>query len=71
MDSNRKTVILSGSLDENFGKAVCARLAPYSKSYQMKLVGMPTWDAITDFNAPAYSKNGNLLYHPVLYQSGR
>ena len=28
MDSNRKTVILVGSLDENFGKAVCAKLAP-------------------------------------------
>ncbi len=54
MDSNRKTVILVGSLDENFGKAVCTKLAPFNKSYQMKLVGMPTWDAIGDFNAPAY-----------------
>ena len=28
MDSNRKTVILVGSLDENLGKAVCAKLTP-------------------------------------------
>jgi hypothetical protein len=56
MDSNRKTVIVVGSLDENFGKSICAKLAPYNKSYQMKLVGTPTWDAIGDFNTPAYSE---------------
>jgi hypothetical protein len=55
MDSNSKTVILVGSMDENFGKAVCAKLAPYSKSYPLKILGMPTWDAISDFNAPAYT----------------
>ena len=46
MDSNSKTVILIGSLDENFGKAICAKLAPFSKSYPMKVLGMPTWDAV-------------------------
>ena len=55
MDSNSKTVILVGSLDENFGRAICAKLAPYSKSFPMKILGMPTWDAIADFNAPAYT----------------
>jgi hypothetical protein len=55
MDSNSKTVILVGSLDENFGKAICAKLGPLSKSYPMKILGMPTWDAINDFNAPAYT----------------
>jgi hypothetical protein len=55
MDSNSKTVILVGSLDENFGKTVCAKLAPLDKSYPMKILGMPTWDAIGDFNAPAYT----------------
>jgi hypothetical protein len=55
MDSNSKTVILIGSLDENFGRAICSKLEPFSKSYPMKILGMPTWDAITDFNAPAYA----------------
>ena len=55
MDSNSKTVILVGSLDENFGRAICSKLDPLSKSYPMKILGMPTWDAITDFNAPAYA----------------
>jgi hypothetical protein len=55
MDSNSKTIILVGSLDENFGRAICSKLEPLSKSYPMKILGMPTWDAITDFNAPAYT----------------
>jgi Periplasmic binding protein len=55
MDSNSKTVILIGSLDENFGRAICSKLEPLSKSYPMKILGMPTWDAITDFNAAAYT----------------
>jgi hypothetical protein len=54
MDSNTKTVVLVGSLDENFGKAICSKLAPLCKSYPTKVLGMPTWDAVTDFNAPAY-----------------
>lgn len=55
IDSNSKTIVLVGSLDENFGKAVCAKLQPFAKSYPMKILGMPTWDAVTDFNAPAYT----------------
>src|ERR1700722_9028350 len=55
LDSNVKTVILVGSLDENFGKSVSAKLAPLSKSYPMKVIGMPTWDAVNDFNTPAYA----------------
>jgi hypothetical protein len=55
MDSNSRTVILVGSLDENFGKSICARLAPLYKSYPMKIIGMPTWDAVSDFNTPAYT----------------
>jgi hypothetical protein len=55
LDSNSKTVILVGSLDENIGKAVCAQLATLNRTYPMKIIGMPTWDAVSDFNAPAYA----------------
>jgi hypothetical protein len=55
LDSNAKNVFLIGSLDENFGKELCARLSPLCKTYPMKILGMPTWDAISDFNAPAYA----------------
>jgi hypothetical protein len=68
MDSNSKTVVLIGSLDENFGKAICAKLAPLAKSYPMKILGMPTWDAITDFNAPAYT-DLEIYYTTPFYQN--
>jgi hypothetical protein len=55
LDSNTKTVVIAGSLDENFGKALCAKLAPVSKTYPMKVIGMPTWDAINDLNSPIYT----------------
>jgi hypothetical protein len=55
MDSNSKTVVLVGSLDENFGKSICSRLQPYCKTYPLKILGMPTWDAVSDFNTPAYA----------------
>ena len=55
MDSNLKTIVLVGSLDENFAKVICAKLQPYSKSYPMKILGMPTWDAVADFNSPAFT----------------
>ena len=68
MDSNSKTVILIGSLDENFGRAICSKLEPFSKSYPMKILGMPTWDAITDFNAPAYT-DLEIYYTTPFYQN--
>jgi hypothetical protein len=55
LDSNVKSIFLFGSLDENFGKTLCMKLALLNKSYPMKIIGMPTWDAINDFNQPAYA----------------
>ncbi len=54
LDSNTKTIVLVGSLDENFGKQVCTQLASLNKTYTTKILGMPTWDAI-DFSDPAFS----------------
>jgi hypothetical protein len=68
MDSNSKTIVLVGSLDDNFGKTVCSKLGPYGKSYPMKIIGMPTWDAITDFNAPAYA-DLEIYYTTPFYQN--
>jgi hypothetical protein len=54
LDSNAKTIVLVGSLDENFGRHVCAGLASLNKTYSTKIFGMPTWDAI-DFTDPLYT----------------
>ncbi len=54
LDSNTKTIVLVGSLDENFGKTVCTQLASLNKTYATKILGMPTWDAI-DFSDAVYA----------------
>ncbi|HMH21185.1 MAG TPA: ABC transporter substrate-binding protein [Puia sp.] len=55
LDSNIQTICIAGSLDENFGRNLCQGLASLSKSYHTILVGMPTWDNITDLNRPEYA----------------
>ncbi|MFI5152315.1 MAG: amino acid ABC transporter substrate-binding protein [Chitinophagales bacterium] len=55
LDSSKRTICLVGSLDENFGKDICAKLASVNKLYITKIFGMPTWDNITDFSDPVYA----------------
>jgi hypothetical protein len=54
LDSNTKNIVLIGSLDDGFAKACCAQLSSLNKTYPIKIIGMPTWDAIADFNTPTY-----------------
>jgi hypothetical protein len=54
LDSLHRTICIVGSLDENFGKSICAQLASINKTYATKIFGMPTWDNINDFSQPAY-----------------
>jgi hypothetical protein len=54
LDSTRKTICIVGSLDENFGRSLCADLASQNKTYVSKIFGMPTWDNISDFAQPEY-----------------
>lgn len=54
LDSLRRTVCIVGSLDENYAKTICASLASLNKTYLTKILGMPTWDNITEFSQPAY-----------------
>ncbi|HEX2684007.1 MAG TPA: ABC transporter substrate-binding protein [Ferruginibacter sp.] len=44
LDSNRKSVIIGGSLDENFATALAKACFAIQKSYPLTLVGMPNWD---------------------------
>lgn len=68
IDSTKLTVVIAASLDENFGKGVAQQLAAISNSYHTILIGMPTWDAITDFNRKEY-KGLNILYTTSFYNA--
>lgn len=54
MDSNAKTIIVVGSLDENYGRQICTLLSSLNKTYKTKIFGMPTWDGI-DFSGAEFT----------------
>jgi hypothetical protein len=53
LDSNEKNVCIAGSLDEVFGNRLLQQLGSISKSYEITVAGMPTWDAI-NLSKPEY-----------------
>ncbi|MDP4148863.1 MAG: amino acid ABC transporter substrate-binding protein [Bacteroidota bacterium] len=66
LDSNTQTICLAASLDENFGKSLCLALASLSKTYHSTVIGMPTWDNISDFSLPEYA-NEEIIYTTPFY----
>jgi len=48
LDSNHTSIIIGGSLDEDFAEALANTLLQNQKKYPAKLIGMPNWDG---FNA--------------------
>ena len=61
LDSDRLNISLVGSLDENFGKKIAWQLSSISGAYTSLVIGMPTWDGITDFNKKDY-KGIDIVY---------
>jgi len=72
LDSNRQTIIIGGSLDENFASALTTLSKNLSKTYSINLIGMPNWDgfsslykkdAFTDFpiyfTSPYFNNKAN------------
>lgn len=47
LDSNRKCIIIGGSLDENFAKNLASACYGLLPSYSVTLIGMPNWDGFT------------------------
>jgi hypothetical protein len=68
MDSTKLTVVIVASLDERFGKNIAQELAAVVSSYPTLLIGMPTWDAITDFTKKEY-KGLSIIYTTPFYNA--
>lgn len=49
LDSTRKTICISGSLDDAFGNRLMQTLASLNTTYPVRLIGMPTWEGF-NFN---------------------
>lgn len=54
LDSNRVTMAVAGSLDEQFARNLSSQLAALNKTYPVRVMGMPTWDGIREFDKPEY-----------------
>ncbi len=54
LDSMKENVIITGSLDENFGRNVAVATLGISPSYRTTLIGMPTWENIRDLAKPDF-----------------
>jgi len=68
LDSTKLTITIAASLDETFGKNIAEQLAATINTYPTMLIGMPTWDAITDFNKKEYS-GLSIMYTTPFYNA--
>ncbi len=68
LDSTKLIITIAGSMDETFGKSLAQQLASTIETYPSLLIGMPTWDAITDFNKKEY-KGLNIIYTTPFYNA--
>jgi hypothetical protein len=66
MNANSHNIFIAASLDEAFAKNFCFQLSPLAKTNYTTVIGMPTWDNISDFSMPLY--NGlEIMYTTPFY----
>jgi len=66
LNQDLQNVFVVASLDEAFAKDFCFQLSPLAKTYKTTVIGMPTWDNISDFSQPLY--NGlEIMYTTPFY----
>ena len=54
LDSNRKTVLIGGSLNEDFANSLADAAYALKKTYAPELIGMPNWDGFDDLKKASY-----------------
>jgi hypothetical protein len=69
LDSNKNNFIICGSLDEVFGMKLVNAANSVRKSYDMELMGMPTWDGLKDLTKPEY-KDLPVYYTSTFFNTG-
>lgn len=62
LDSNSKSIIIGGSLDETFAGSLAKACYDLNKTYPITLIGMPNWDGFSAF----YNKK-SLAGFPVYF----
>lgn len=68
LDSNRVTMCIAGSLDDQFAKQLTSNLAALNVSYPVQVMGMPTWDIFKEFEKKAY-RGLEIFYSTPFYNA--
>ncbi len=61
LDSNRKTIIIGGSLNEGFAASIVNTVAELHETYPLEVIGMPNWDGFSAL------KKASLKDFPIYY----
>jgi hypothetical protein len=65
LDSTKNNFIICGSLDEVFGMKLVSAANSIRKTYDLELMGMPTWDGLKDLTKPEYKELP--IYHTATF----
>jgi len=68
LDSNRVTMCIAGSLDDQFAKQLTLQLANLNNNYPVQVMGMPTWDIFTEFEKKDY-RGLEIFYSTPFYNA--
>ncbi len=60
LDTTKRNICITGSLDEAFGNNLLQQIASVSDTYPTTIIGMPTWDAF-NLSKPEF-KNIEIIY---------
>jgi hypothetical protein len=69
LDSTKNNFIICGSLDEAFGMKLVNAANSIRKTYDMQLMGMPTWDGMKDLTKPEY-KDLSIYHTSTFFNTG-
>jgi len=67
LDSTRDNIVVCGSLNESFGKAIIKTLNANGESYSSVLIGMPTWNGMTGTSGNACNHIQIVITTPYNY----
>ncbi len=68
LDSNRVTMCIAGSLDDQFAKQLTQHLAALNNTYPVQVMGMPTWDVFNEFEKKDY-RGLEIFYSTPFYNA--
>ncbi len=61
LDSNRSSIVIAGSLNEDFAKGITKQLYGMKDTYPLELIGMPNWESFETLRGSDY-KNFPIIY---------